>query len=387
LIRAVEELSHGVDGGEKKLRVIRVDDQDVERGPLGNLACALGLSSEKPHFALLQSVAKEMVDGSYLLLFAPSGASFNAQWQDLVDAVDILSKAEISIRVSVVAFDHSRSIDTAVRFNYNVTLPRCDVFESMDEPEVATWSRYLHQRIAWETGGNIGLAVHFDSSAGSIVIGDDISLEQSLNELAEQQLATVGAKGPLVRYLQLIDGNRAAPEMEVELLRAELVNRGAAWRPRSSIAFEVTPWASRALLNDNVSGQSVFRLRANLICSPIAAELFSLAMRGEAVSRQNLANTRIPVTPTKDATDAQERFLRGEDRYLSYPRGHPSPPTHTGDAWLFASFGEFLNAYPDTRTLNNHKRLKGLRNAIAHCHYVNWLHVKLALQVRAGLAY
>lgn len=77
-------------------------------------------------------------------------------------------------------------------------------------------------------------------------------------------------------------------------------------------------------------------------------------------------------------------FLNGGAPGVFYPKAHPARPEGDDDRWVFAPFGDFLNGLDFWRSRDAGKRLgrlAGLRNALAHGHYVCWAHVREAVSL------
>ena len=164
-------------------------------------------------------------------------------------------------------------------------------------------------------------------------------------------------------------------------LEARLFAQQLLWRPPALNGLHIVPWASRSLLaHSALPRKYVWGMRHQLVCAPLAGEILSLCLKFESQILVRLHGRRGTRMVSSDALNSQDKFKRGEDRFVVYPWAFPARPTEPDDAWAFATLGENLNSSTSgSRPMYNNTRQ--LRNAIAHGHYVNWRHVDWARQL------
>jgi hypothetical protein len=149
------------------------------------------------------------------------------------------------------------------------------------------------------------------------------------------------------------------------------------------------PWMARALLlRGAASGSTVRALRAEITCRPLSEQVLNRCFAVEACLRGRLPES-LPVPPPA-LQESYDRFAArgalGPSLVAElYPTLHPRPPS---DGWDFASIGMVADYVPAAEA-NEWKlfhRVRLLRNAAAHCHYMGWRGLQEARAVRGLLS-
>lgn len=232
--------------------------------------------------------------------------------------------------------------------------------------ETARWSHYLHQRLAWESGGNIDRARRWEAAMAEarLGFGDDEAFEHLTNEWATDvwkrtDAADRDAVTTFVIALRRDEGTGA---------RAALQRKRLVWDP--SGVPQLVPWVARAMLREGPTPARRWA-RSSLVCGLLRKELLQRCLEAEGLARGLLLGTLQKFGRPEDE-EVMRAFARGEPRSGRewYPSGCPGVP---GDVWDIASFHDVLSAAaiaPDLKdTLHD---LRRLRNALAHGHYVSW---------------
>lgn len=388
MFEAIASTVYGVNGVNSKLRVELLNNFEGERvSPFMAIKRLLGIDEALNHYESVRAARAELSEFDYVFVFVTAAGFDQRWWEEIRGLADLLEKGQPAVCLCAIALDPWCAIDSVPRFDFLRALPAPDVLSMSDASDSALWRRYVHHRIAWEAGGDITLARAFDLQLHGIAVGSEQVLEQGFNEIAATYFKESGMGDQLQAFLEGIDNPRGVTQTpDVDARRTELMRCGLIWCPPFSGGNEVTPWASRALLRTATATASKARLRANLVCVPIAGEIFSFCARAEAVTRQHLSRKTKRELPPPAAGESLDKLVRGKDDYLDYPLGHPAPPSRLEDIWTFAPFGDFLGAHHSVDVLSNHRKLLGLRNAVAHGHYVTWRHVQLAAGIRAALS-
>ena len=244
---------------------------------------------------------------------------------------------------------------------------------------------YLALRLAWELGGDYG-RIQSETQRWSYLPGNDSTLEAEFNGMAERlwREAPDALQASMKAWLQGLQplpspshGRRDQGPSDA-LREARLV-----WRPPGHSRWRPTPWVARAMLCLRIAEISRPYLRSCLVAAPLANELLRRCFELESwvVARvtAGVADAKAP----SDAKGLFADFQRGSisERAL-YPADCPATPS---SAWAFASFGSVIrDGGLDTRG-SPHARLRNLRNALSHGHYVSWYAVQELLEIEAAL--
>jgi hypothetical protein len=213
------------------------------------------------------------------------------------------------------------------------------------------------------------------SRAESIYPGDDAALEGVFGASARARFSEEALYDLVLRYLR----RDPADQPRRERLVADLWQRGLLWKPWGRQALSLTPWAARHMLEHPlIPKSSVWDLRHNIVCAPLAEELIAACLRAEAYIRARLHGREREDALKVDIEERWRHFCNGQDAYIVYPTGHPSPPDTAEDVWAFAALGELISACPPSVVPDLYRSVLKLRNSIAHGHYVSWTQVSVA---------
>jgi hypothetical protein len=388
IVDAISRAAHAANQGVTRLRVERFErGSEPDVSPVRQLKSRLSVDEGLAHYEAVRALKKEISAYSFVFVFSTHSKFDPAWWWELRSVADLLAKGEPAIGLCAAILDPIRMIDSVSCFDFQSAHPDSEVLCDPDDSDSLRWRRYLHQRIAWESGGNITAAYWIDEFVKGIRLGDDSDLETRLGAAADSLMKSKEVEALVHEHLGRMDsvGTNVLP-FDADNTQSRLSKSGVLWRPPLGSSLEVVPWACRAVLRAAKSSHSLDRLRSNLVCAPLRGEIFQLCLRAESAVRQSLVRrTKRSPAPVSSA-NAIDRLIRGHDECLHYPPGYPMPPVRAGDEWTFATFGEFLNAHHSGDVLEHHRRLLGLRNAVAHGHYMTWRHVQMAADIRLALS-
>lgn len=251
------------------------------------------------------------------------------------------------------------------------------------------WRSYMHQRLAWESAGDVRLAESWDQQFGfrKIPIGNDDLFENGLNRAAQASLKAIDTES--IGELGAFIANASAEGQSLDPARlATLGDQSLIWQPLESNGHCVAPWAARASLIREPNSPYRHLLRDSLNCRPLVSELLSFCFALESRERQICCTEMADEIFAKDETAKQyQEFLDGAG--ASPARFYPSEcPARMSDIWQFASFGEIL---AQTRVRSEKTRRQGrhqvrsIRNALAHGHYASWRMLMEARDLQGNL--
>lgn len=253
--------------------------------------------------------------------------------------------------------------------------PLGEVLGRPDAQPSARWAAYVHIRLAWESAGELDVALEWAAPAAGLTFGADGELENVLNTLADGawQRLDEPRRELLQGYLAML-GKRPWDRMEYLRRTEELHAAQLAWRPSGVAHVRPVPWAARALARQGRSlAQTRTLLRSCMTCAPIAKEVVSRCLDLEAYLRARHAPEPVP-RPLGKADDALRDF-HGSGNESFDRRFYPEncPAVALVDTSAFMTFGDFLEGLPiqGWRRKALHQ-LRQLRNSVAHGHYVGW---------------
>lgn len=236
------------------------------------------------------------------------------------------------------------------------------------------WERYMHQRVAWEFGGALGLAERWNQELAleKIPTGHDGLFENRLNHAAGQLLQ---------------ETDRDAVEFVLKSLCSDKPFDLSNWSHDASVEGSLfwwvdgphrptlCPWLARALLINQESPALCDHLRASLNCRPLASEMLYHCFAIEARERVRCC------ADMQDERNAPDLAIRAFNDFKakrdnSFARFYPPDfPVKQWTVWQFAAFGEVLS-YTRVPSDRIHREcqysIKQLRNALAHGHYPAW---------------
>ncbi|WP_431120863.1 hypothetical protein [Variovorax paradoxus] len=364
---------HHADGG--RLDVIRVECGSAA-DPLRALLQGAEINPELRPFEARAPLADFLADRSALFVISEAEPVSPREWELFVNVVEHFGKAQPALRLCVAVLDHRGVVPSQPAFDF--TAGRATHFvltQSFESEEFALWTAYLHHRASWECAGRPSLAQQLGAELTLVRHADDAGVEKALCDFALREASNLGDLAELSKHIQAAMMWRGAAQAAS---KSSLQQSGLLWRPPGLHRLDVVPWLSRALLcSGKASDQMLWNLRHNLVCSPLAGEILAQCLSAESRIRMQLHGQES--TPGDTTLQAYQRFTRGEDRYIVYPPGYPSPPSRPQDAWAFGGLGATLRSstgnVPEAFWDTLH-----LRNAIAHGHYVAWTHVRRAWQ-------
>jgi hypothetical protein len=97
--------------------------------------------------------------------------------------MDIYHKRYSSCPLALIAFSAFPLAGISRHFDFRIGWPTDLAIFSERISEGERWARYLHCRVAWETGGAVGMAEALAGRVRNVAIGDDNGLEAVLNSM------------------------------------------------------------------------------------------------------------------------------------------------------------------------------------------------------------
>ena len=320
-------------------------------------------------------------DRRQLLVFAEQSSISVGEWETFAALIEHLRKSVLPVPLAIVVLDARSLLNCEPLCQFVFGYTGLQVFSggaALDE--VAVWHRYLHMRVWWDAGGSVLHAQELSARCLGTSLGDDTTLEAVLQAYAVETLRS-HAGATALRSLHGVAQPSGGPIQVPARLEAELLDAQLLWRPPGLQSLHVVPFAARAMLAEaSVPVDKAWRLRAELVCAPLASEILSLCQFFEVQIRTRLRGREDRSRLTQETGTRFQNFIDGNDRFAHYPSGHPSPPSKAQDVWAFASFGEMLNCCPPAAVSDLDRSVQHLRNCLAHGHYVAWSHSSHALR-------
>lgn len=369
-IAALEREIYAADRRRTDVRVVKLV---AETGTFIDLVAEWMNRSRRHATEIALALAEDLAFRPTLFIVDARRARDRVRWADEASALwDLMSKLEVERRPSVLVLHRRGEAPPRGRLvldrGWPVGLAHALVAESEDD----LWAKYVHLRIAWESGGVIEDAFDCAAIAADQAVTDDDAVEQILNCFA------------MAKYLRMTDDEQSAWMTFVLAPSVEAVPTVCGYTAELEGRLTPFPWLARALLLKGTIDRSTCRtLRAEMICRPIAEQVLNRCFAAEASLRRRLPSA-LP-EPPDDVRRHYERFASatGPGQNLEadlYPFAHPSPPV---DAWDFASVGviarHIITVPGGWRDL---ERVRLLRNAVAHCHYMGWKGITEARAIR-----
>lgn len=370
---AAEHAIHGWDRGTSGARVETLDGPTLSSSLRDCVAEHVGIPPGASTWQIRDALARLFAERPTVMLVTPASPGSTVDiWQEATALRDEMSKTDFGPPLTWVLMDNALGrMASRVAFDYTRGQPVFGVFDTAQRDVAALWHAYVHARLAWEAGGDPGVAeAMFASMQSALPAGADEALEDGLNAWSSSAFANI------------TEHDRAA--LGDALLGSadhlgRLASHGLLWRPPGSRSPLPTPWVARALLSAEPGHRRTWLLRGTLVCLPLANELLGRCQDLEHQIKSNaIADARTLTTPPEEIQQLWWRYRSGEDETTYYPVGHPAPPTSNDDAWWFASLGQFLNDRGSPlgrRCTRTEISLSRLRNTLAHGHYVCWRHV------------
>lgn len=219
------------------------------------------------------------------------------------------------------------------------------------------WGSYVHERIAWHTGGRLEIVESLSGRVDQVSRGDDRALAQLIRDDSRErwdklapsvQQDVLSSTTNLIRY----------PDLQMpEGIGSQL----SGIRP--------TPWLACALVLAQPRHSERLYLTAFATCRPLAMRLLWRCQEIEARVRDTIRpspNATLPPEAVK-TFQAYQNLSSFECR-VAPPIFHP--PT---DAWDFATLGAVIQELsPLDHRKDSLHRLRRIRNVLAHGGSVGW---------------
>lgn len=290
--------------------------------------------------------------------------------------VELARQQKPPVPLTIILAAHS---DRDTRRNYDHELLHAWPAETLSSELMGRaerlWPLYLHHRLAWEVAGDLDMLRRMHLSATESFPGprEDEAFEALLNQRARDQYETVDAQVRAAWVRQLRETSWTG-ENPFTIFR-QLPGPPLIWTPQTHGVPLIIPWIARGLLSEDVAWPSGARswLRHSLVNQRMAGELLTRCIDVESLVRRQTheaLNTGALGDETQRRLDQFERGT-GEGEHAFYPKAHPARPDEPS---AFASLGEWLTALDRGRVshIELWHRLRILRNALAHGHYVSW---------------
>lgn len=235
----------------------------------------------------------------------------------------------------------------------------------------SSWGAYLHERIAWYSGGNIDTADEVAQTVATIRVNQDNVLESALDEHSQRCLAHLP---PQMLSMASVNAVQASASASL-LLHPMIPGAGNLLRP--------VPWFARAVLLKWPDHPQRSLLHTTITCRPLAARLLGRLIDLEGHLRDQLIRSkRLPPPPE----DLERRFRQAAATYSFDRLLDPLHRRPMGSAWDIAGYGDLLQLLPpgDTcqRALNDARQL---RNALAHGSAVSWNAIQKVEELESSL--
>lgn len=365
---AIEREAHAAQVGAGNLRIIQVQSDSRVDSPLAACLAAFDLDPSMARLRVAEALAQALRTEPTLFILRLVGIVDIDEWEKLNDFSDIYRKRYLSSPLTVVVLNTVSIVNLRPQFDFRQGWPEgIDLWsEGLEVRE--RWAGYRYLRIAWEAAGSLTVAEDLEQRTWGLTLGSDEVLEKNFNDHAQGRLKTLDLSAPSWKHLITAYGYRY-PHPKPD----EFVNQSSLWwKPPHSIGSRLAPWACRAaLLQKSEPGPADWKLRHELICEPLAQDLFALCQQGEALIRTRIFQSCPKQSPSDEAYQLLDRFRLNNNGDNAYPQNHPAPPA---DAWAFASLGEVIKTASE-RLPEPFWNLLLLRNHIGHGHYAGWKQV------------
>lgn len=382
LFSSIGRTVRGIQGDGGRFDVRRIECGGFLGTPFSALLSALGIAPNLGVFEARDPIRDYLQCRPTAFVFVELEPVDPADWEVLVNLIEHYRKASKSVCICAVVLDPRGVVHSEPMCDFTVGRTTHQVLaEAADVEEAALWPAYLHQRLCWEAGGNIGYALSLSRQISEARTGDDDQVEEWFQSHSAQSMSHQPAFDDLKELVALGPSLLQTNQQRADVLRCNLLLRQLLWRPPGMQSLRVVPWASRVLLvQQSVPDCQVWTLRHSLVCAPLATEILALCLQSESHIRAKLHGRGSIDSISSQTHESYERFKSGEDEFVVYPNKHPAPPHNSGDIWAFASLGETLRACPKSAVSDLYRSTVRLRNCIAHGHYVGWHQVKIALR-------
>lgn len=280
----------------------------------------------------------------------------DAMW--LADLSTTLGRA--GLRGVILHTTGGRSLDAA---DCRWAFPDPWILGDLADHEDDLWARYLHLRLGWEAGGDLG-RVKLWAEEMVAVRQDDEELERAANRLSLQAWDETPPEARESFLAWLAGGAEDV---------AALTDLGLVLSPAVGIEFRPTAWVARALLLTKSAPRATL-LRDSVVCAPLRAALLELCFAFEWSIRDRLSD-RPAHDLVPDADGSQHRDFVGADN-----------PAAAATSTDLCSFGRVLVHHADAdRRLRSLLPVMNARNTLAHGHPVGFAAVRSLRRAREAM--
>jgi hypothetical protein len=223
------------------------------------------------------------------------------------------------------------------------------------------WSAYVHDRVAWHSGGRFDVALSLGKKVPPLREGEEAELGLALRDDARARFNAMDAelKQSLTGNLSSLVGNR--------FLQVRAGSVGEVGHHPLPIG-----WLATAILELNPRHPNREILRYSAACRPLALRLFGRVMALEAGIRDRLLSQTVGIQPPDQVQSNFDRVIQlssvSEIEQRIIPRGFPHPES----PWQLAGLGELLKLSGINAEHSPEGKLRRLRNALAHGSPVGW---------------
>lgn len=366
---AIERRVFAAQAGHSDLRIIQVESGADLDSPLAACLAPFEIDSSGARLRIADALARALDSAPpTLFLLRVIGENRPEESESLSDFADIYRKRHPGTPLTIIVLGTNSVPSIRPRFDFWQGWPEGIDLWGEGLGLLNRWAGYRYLRIAWEAAGSLSIAEDLEQRTRNLQLGDDESLEKHFNDHARKRFSTVNLTASVwTRLISTYGYRHPRPQPE------EVAGQPALWwTPPHSIGLRLVPWVCRAaLLERRESGFIHWKLRNELICEPLARDLFALCQQGEALIRARAFRSGFTQSPSDDACKLLKSFQEDKNDNPSYPFSHPAPPN---DAWVFASLGEVIKSASE-RFPDPFWDLLLLRNSVVHGHFVGWKQV------------
>lgn len=374
-IRRAAHAAHEDDGLSVQIVHCGASDGTPKQALMGHF----GMAPDDSVVQARSTIRNMLIARDRLLLMVARSPIGPDDWDEFIVLGDHYRQTSSPVPLTVIVLDPFANLICQPTCQFDVGyLSQLVLRNAPNASESTVWSRYLHTRAWWDAGGSMRRAYELSSTLMNVNVGDSDSVEEALQLYAIEQLKTSGALVKIRAWLDTPRGQGATQNIEIELRGG-----GILWIPPGLNSYHLVPWAARALLaQPKPSSKDIWQLRPSLVCAPLAAELLALCLFFESRIRLNLVGRGDVEVVRSETHELHKKFQDDHhDVYNHYPIHHPARPKRSEDIWAFTSLGEFLNCCPRGAISDLDRGVVGLRNHVAHGHYITWHHCERALQI------
>ncbi len=387
IVHALKGAIYAADqGASKLLQVVELSPAVAHENLLSTILDHLGFECGGTDDSVsnrrdLHRLTEVLADQTFVFVAVP-GPTPDRLWRQGQKLIDDLRRGEVYAPLTLVSIAAGGPPDAEDRvFDFRVGAPTTELTSFLDAGMGRLWGAYVHHRLAWECGGDLGRVYRWKEQLPDDLPAErDDLLEDALTACSRRDVEEL-TRTQIEAIHELLESRTGGADTGGSVAVSELEACGAVWRPTDAHGQRITPWLARGLLAQDRETAARWYLRSALVCAPLAREILGRCLDLEAEVRVQLSRegTLARSCPPEEAAERFTQLKQGSFRCFYYPEGHPAPPTVPGDEWVFASLGQFLNAtrhgLRDSSLRRAVATLRDLRNALAHGHHACWKHV------------